>query len=759
MLHEPNSGASSGGLSRRAFLVTTAAVGGGLVIGVGPSFAAGTNPGTQSSGAEFTGQVAIMPDGKVVVRATKMEIGNGVLTGIAMAAAEELGCDWSTVSAEYMLPNRNLLENNVYSRTGILAYFAGRSTGKEMMDQMLQAGASARVRLCMAGAQKLGVPVAEVKVDNGMVVHAGSGKKVPFGEIAAAAAAIKLDKEPEPKPRSEWTMIGKKSVKRLNLPMILDGSATYGIDVQVPGMVYATVRQVPAHGGRLKSVKADAVKSMPGVKAVVVIDPDEKRGGLPDKVTAPMGLSVTTNGPQAAVAVIADHFWQAKVALDVLPVEWDAGDGAKWTDTQKVYTDIMAAAKDTTKGNVVRTVGNVDDGLKSGKVVEADFVTPYADHFLMEPLNGTALVTADRVDVWMPTQHPQQAMYVAADETGLPPEKVHIHPTYVGMGCGRRIYGDDVRTVVAIARKFAGTPVKVIWTREEMTRQGRYRDLAAASIKGTLGDDGMPKAVDIAQAATRVSGRNLSDTPYAIPNFRVRTQSFNTNLMTGPFRGPMYTSNLFFLETFINMCAETAKADPVEYRRKLLANYPDKGWIKSLDEVAQKAGWGQNLPRGTAQGIAMGNWAMQTTKEGAPVPNTGSTVAMVVMVEVSRRGNVSIPRVDVAFDLGSVMNQEAVRAQMEGGVNMGLSAGLLEEINIRNGAVVEGNLDNYRVLRQNDPLLPQEIHVHFGGNTGHERFSEVGEPPMGPPPAAFAHAYFRATGKWLTREPLIRHVS
>lgn len=759
MLHEPSSSASSGGLSRRAFLVTTAAAGGGLMIGVGPASAAGTNPGTQSTGAEFTGQLAIMPDGKVVVRATKMEIGNGVLTGIAMAAAEELGCDWSTVSAEYMLPNRNLIENNVYSRTGILAYFAGRSTGKEMMDQMLQAGASARVRLAMAGAQKLGVAVGEVKAENGAIVHGGSGRRVPFGEIAAAAAAIKLDKEPEPKPRSEWTMIGKKSVKRLNLPMILDGSATYGIDVQVPGMVYATVRQVPSQGGRLKSVNADAVKAMPGVKAVVVIDPDEKRGGLPDKVTAPMGLSVTTNGPQAAVAVIADHFWQAKTALDLLPVEWDAGEGAKWTDTQKVYSDILTAAKDTAKGNVVRAIGNVDDGLKSGKVVEADFLTPYCDHFLMEPLNGTALVTPDRVDVWMPTQHPQQALYVAADETGMPPEKVHIHPTYVGMGCGRRIYGDDVRTVVAIARKFPGKPVKVIWTREEMTRQGRYRDLAAASIKGTLGDDGLPKAIDIAQAATRVSGRNLSDTPYAIPNFRVRTSQFNTNLMTGPFRGPMYTSNLFFLETFINMCAETAKADPVEYRRKLLANYADKGWVKSLDEVAQKAGWGQNLPRGTAQGIAMGNWAMQTTKEGAPVPNTGSTVAMVVMVEVSRRGNISIPRVDVAFDLGSVMNQEAVRAQMEGGVIMGLSSGLLEEINIRNGQVVEGNLDNYRILRQNDPLLPQEIHVHFGGNTGHERFSETGEPPMGPPPAAFAHAYFRATGKWLTREPLIRYVS
>ena len=752
-------------IGRRSFMVSAAAMAGGMTIGIAPLEEAAAalgarNPGQQSTGAEFTGIISIGADNTVTIRTTKCEIGNGVHTGMAMIVTEELGCDWNLVRGEYMPPNRNLKDNNFYSKTGALAYFSGRSTGKEMMDQLMQVGASARERLRAAAAARWSVPVDQVKAENSTLVHAASNRKLTYGEVAAEAAAIKLDKEPGLKPQAEWTFLGKGSKRRMNLQHILDGSAVYGLDVQVPGMVYATVRHVPAHGGKLKSVNFDAIKAMPGVRRVVVVDPSEGGRGLPDRVTAPMGLSATTNGPQAAVAVVADHFWQAKVALDMLPIEWDAGDGAKWTNNQAVYAAAAEAAKDTTKGNVLRNQGDVDEGLKSGRKVEMEFMTPYQDHFLMEPLNGTAVVTADRCDVWISTQHAQQAMYVAADETGLHPEKVHVHATYVGVGCGRRIYGDDVRTVVAIAKKMAGTPVKVIWTREETTRQGRYRDIAAAKITATLGDDGMPKAIDINQAASRPIGRNLSDTPYqlAIPNFRARTKLFATNIMTGPFRGPVYTSNCFFLETFINNCAETAKIDPVEYRRRLLAKFPDKGWVKALDEVAQKANWGQSLPRGIAQGVAIGNWAMANTQDGAPVPLSGSTVATIVTVEVSRRGNVAIPRVDVAFDLGSIINPDAVRAQMEGGVMMGLSAALHEELSISNGAIVEGNLDSYRAMRQADPFLPQEVHVHFGGNSGHERFSEAGEPPMGPPPAAFAHAYFRATGKWVTRQPFTKYM-
>lgn len=759
------SSTAKAGLSRRAFLVSAAAVGGGLMIGIGPvetaDAAARINPGDQTKGSEFTGIVSIAPDNTVTIRTTKTEIGNGATTGMAMIVTEELGADWNKVRVEYMPPNRNLREGNFYSKTGSLAYFAGRSTGKEMMDQLLQVGASARERLRAAAAQKWNVPVSEVVAEKSVLTHKASGRTTTYGEVAEAAASVKLDKEPDLKPQSEWTFLGKESPRKLNLPFILDGSAQYGLDVQVPGMVYATVRQVPAPGGRLKSYNFDAIKNMPGVRAVVVIDPDEVRAGLPERMTAPMGLSATTNGPQAAVAVIADHFWQAKVALESLPVTWDPGEGAKWTNTQTVYDALLAAAKDTSKSNTLRQIGDVDAALQSGKRIEMDFYTPYQDHFLMEPLNGTALVTPEKAEVWISTQHPQQAMYVAADEAGLHPEKVHIHATYVGMGCGRRIYGDDVRTVVAIAKKMPGTPVKVIWTREEMTRQGRYREITGATIAATLGDDGMPKALDISQAGARPIGRNLSDTPYqfAIPNVRVRTRPFNTNILTGPFRGPVYTSNLFFLETFINNCAETAKIDPVEYRRKLLAKFEDPAWIKCLDEVAEKANWGQSLPRGMAQGVAIGNWAMANTKEGAPVPKSGSTVAAIVTIEVTRRGGIAIPRVDIAFDVGRYINERLLRAQLEGGVVMGLSAAYHEELNVNSGAIVEGNLDNYRLLRQNDPILPQEIHVHFGANSGHERFSEAGEPPMGPPPAALAHAYFRATRKWVTRQPFRKYMA
>jgi isoquinoline 1-oxidoreductase beta subunit len=750
-------------LDRRQFVLTTMFVGGSLMVGLMPAgqalaAVATRKPWDQSPGSEFSAFISIMPDNTVVIRGTSPDIGNGAFSATPMIVTEELKCDWNLVRSEYIPANRDLKEGGTYSKSGVLAYFSGRTTGEAVMKQLLQIGASTRERLRQAAAKQWGVDVADVTAAKSILTHAPTKRTLKYADVAAAAASIVFDKEPELTPREEWTFLGKESPSKLNQPLILDGSAVYGLDVQVDGMLNAALRQVPAQGGRLKSYDFNAIKGMPGVRAVVVVDPDEIRPGLPQGFRAPFGISASTNGPQAAVAVIADHFWQAKVALDLLPVEWDLSAGAEWENTQKIYDALMATLANPKDANKVRDQGDVTAALATGKKVEATYLTPYMDHVNMEPLNGTALVTNDRVDVWMPTQHAQNALYVAADETGIHPEKVHVHQTWVGTGLGRRVYGDDVRMVVAIANKMRGTPIKVIWTREESMRQGRYRALVGGAFAASLGDDGMPKAIHISTSGTNPNARAIGDSPYqtSVANYRVETQRFNTNLMTGPWRGPVYNSNCFMIETFINELAEAARMDAVEYRRKLLANYEDKSWIKLLDVVAAKAGWGNSLERGLAQGIAIGNWGMATTKEGMGIPFSGTTVAAIVTAEVTRRGQIAIPRVDVAIDTGSYINQDAVRAMVEGGVTLSLGAAMHEEINVNRGQVVEGNLDNYRVMRQNDPALPQEIHVHFDGMSGHERFSVAGEPPMGPPPPALAHAVFRITGKWMRRHPFDR---
>jgi len=749
-------------LSRRQFVITAAAVGGGMTIGIGPiaTAEAGTgraSPWKQTEGSELTGFVSITPDNFVTVRSTSPEIGQGTFTCNPMLVTEELKCDWSLVKAEFLPPNRDLREDGYYSNGSRLAYFSGRTTAPAVIEQMLQVGASARERLKQAAAQQWGVAVAEVNAVDSILTHTSSGRTLTYGQVASAAAAITLDTEPSASAPSAWTFLGKESPRKVNLPIILDGSAKYGIDVIEPDMVYAALMQSPVHGGTLKSFDADAVRGMAGVIDVVAVDPTEIRPGLPEGMSATFGINAN-NAPQSAVAVIAEHFYQAKTALDLLPVEWDAGEGSKWTDTQTVYDGLYNVLRNPTEANITRDIGDVTAAFAaSPSKVHSEFHTPYQDHMLMEPLNATVKVTADRVDVWIAHQHPQQVMYVVAHETGVHPKNVHVHPTWAGNGFGRRVYGDEATMAAAIAKLVPGRAVHTIWTREENTRQGRPRDLVGGTFTATLGNDGMPTALLANVAGTRSSvTRALEEHPYqtGIPNWRVQTTQYRTNVMTGPWRGPVYNSNAFQTETFVNMMADTAGIDPVEYRRRLLKNW-DPSWIKVLDEVAEKAGWGQELPRGTGMGVAISNWGMGKT-DGGPTPNSGTTVAAVVTVEVSRRGNLAIPRVDVAFDTGGVLNRDLVISGIEGGVIMSLSSAVHEELNISGGMLVEDNYDHYKMLRQNDPALPWEIHVHFGGLSGHERFSEIGEPPMGPPPAALAHAIFNATGKWVRTQPFDR---
>jgi len=740
-------------INRRHFLITTAAIGGGLAIGTIAADAsvpldAQQGPwGGANTGAEFTPWLSINPDDTVVVRCATPDIGNGVMTQAAMTIAEELQCDWSKVSVEFAPPLRNYMEAGVYSQAGgRLAYFSGRSTTNERLKLALQVGASARERLKAAAAAEWKVASADVDARDSILTNTKTGQTKTYGQVAAKAAAVKLAAEPALKPQEQWTLLGKRAPGKLQNPAIVTGSAVFGMDVRLPNMVYAALKQSPVQGGKLKSFDASAVKNMPGVIDVVVVDPSEPRG-IPGGAKPSFPIESTL--AQSAVAVVAEHYWQARKALDALPVEWDDGPGGKWKSTAQMY-DAALKSLATNDGKVEKDAGDMSVLEKQGKIIEATYHTPYSEHACMEPLNGTALVTKDKVEVWHPSQHSEQGFWVAADEVGVSPDNVVFNQTFVGGGFGRRIFGSDVRMVVAVAKKVPGRPVHVIWSREETTRQGRYRDVVTAKYRAGLNKDGQVEAL-YARAASSSNGlRGLIDMPYvtaAIKNVHIETNSLPFHLMTGPYRGPGYNSYSFMTETFIDECAVAVGADPYQYRLKMLADYPDKGWAMCLTEAATKAGWGKKLAKGMGQGIAISNWA------SGGKPHAGTTVCAVATVEVTKAGQLKVHEIDVSFDTGRIVNRDAVETQLVGGAVFGLNMCLHEELTISNGRVVEGNYDTYPMLRTAD--MPK-INIHFGGLSGHDRFSEIGEPPVGVVGPAIGNAIFQATGKRIRSMPFLK---
>jgi isoquinoline 1-oxidoreductase beta subunit len=738
-------------IDRRQFVVAALALSGAMVIGTRTLRAIAAQPqpipwdkDDPAGSSEFTPWLTIAADDTVIVRVTTPDIGNGVLTQAAAFVMEELGTSWDKIKPEYASVNRDYQEGGVYSKVGgILGYFSGRSTGPDRMKTYMQVAASARERLKTAAAQQWGVKVGEIEAANSVLTHRASGRTVRFGEIVAKAAKVTLDAEPAPKDRSQWTFLTKTSPAKLQIPEIVNGAAIYGMDVRLPDMVYAALRQSPVHGGTLKSYDAGAIKNMPGVLAVVAVRPQENK---PSDLKPPFPFGVST--AQHAVAVIAEHYWQARTALDALPVQWEDGPGGQWKTTEQM-NDAARKALDTAGEKIEKSVGDVDAAFRSAhKTVEAAYLTPYCEQAPMEPLNGTALVTKDRVELWQPAQHSQMAYFVAADESGVAPEHVYFHQTYVGGGFGRRVFADDARMVVAVAKQFPGRPVHVIWSREEATRQGRYRALMAAKFKAGLGTDGLPTAF-----LGRVAGgpgffvAGLSDTALTgvVANVQVESRVVPFHIMTGPYRGPGYNSSAFFVETFVDECAIAAGIDPLEYRLRLYGKWADIGWAKCLNEVKEKSGWGQPLPKGQGRGVAIANWGMMGK------PDAGTTCATVAKVEVSRDGRLKILQIDVAFDTGRVFNQDAVRAELEGGTLFGLNMSLNEGLSIKAGQIVEGNFDEYPILRMAD--APRTIGVHFGGLSDNPRYNEIGEPPAGSIGPAVGNAIFQATGKRLRSTP------
>jgi isoquinoline 1-oxidoreductase beta subunit len=716
-------------INRRQFLFTTSVVGGAFVLGfVLPSrrVEAATiaeQPWTSptTGGTEINAWLIIGSDDTITIRVAQSEMGEGVFTSMPMLIAEELACDWTKVRAEYASVNRSLRENRVYQRMAT----NGSGAVRRSREYLQQAGASARGRLIAAAAQQWGVPASECRAENGRIMHPASGRQVNYGAIAAAAAAVKLDAEPAIKTPDQFMLLGK-SLNRLDVPLKVDGSAIYGIDVRLPDMLYASVMTCPVFGGKVQHYNFDAIKSMPGVRAAVELP----------------------NG----IAVVADSFWQAKTALEVMPVEWDFGAHANANSAsfRKAFQEALDKP-----GVVAKEDGDALAAIKvAAKVVEADYEVPYLAHACMEPMNCTAQVTPQRVDVWVGTQNPEAVMAAAAEITGVALENVYVHNCFLGGGFGRRGHTDHVRQAVTAAKALGDQPVQLIWTREEDIRHDLYRPMAAIRFRAALDANGTPTAYfnrsvthsilagirpeNVKDGIDRTSVEGLANIPYTFPQYRIEHLIHNTHVPVWFWRSVGASQNGFAVEGFIDELAHAAGKDAVELRRQLLKVHAD--WLHVLDTAAQKANWGKAMPPGTAQGIAI-------------VESYGSIVAEVADVSVSKRGEVRVERVVCAVDCGHVVNPLTVAEQIEGSVVWGLTAALYGEITIEQGRVVEGNFDDYPMLRL-DAMPEVETHLAL---TGGKKWGGVGEPGVPPIAPAVCNAIFKITGKRIRSLPLRNH--
>jgi isoquinoline 1-oxidoreductase subunit beta len=732
------------GISRRDFVVTTLAVGGGLALGFSfpkndaerAALAArlSRRPWESLAGksdVEVGPWLMIAPDDTVTIRVGQSEMGQGVITSCAKMVAEELECDWSKVRAEYVSVNRHFRENKVYKRLVTTSSSSVR-LGRPYLQQ---AGASARERLMAAAAQTWSVPRSELTVKNGVITHKLTGRTLRYGQVAEKAAAIKLSAEPKIKTPDQYTLL-KKPTKLLDTPLKVDGSATYGIDVRVPGMLYAAVKASPVFKGKVKSYNAEVVKNRPGVHSAVEFSGEEIETG---------------------VAVVADSYWHARTALDAMPIEWD--EGTHGNDSSEEFFKSSRATLDEPGAKVVTRKGDPEAVLKNAsQVVEAIYEVPYLDHTVMEPFNCTAQVAPDRVDIWAGSQDPENATIDASKVTGVPVERIYFHNCFLGGGFGRRGNQDDVRQAVAIAKQLDGRPVKVIWSREETTRHGYYRPMRVSRFRAALGPDGTPAAW-----TTRVVGmdenypgdeqvlRGLHKLPYFVPNQLFDYHLRKTHVPTGPWTSVGRSQNEFFLETFVDELAHAAGQDPYHYRRALLeanAEFPfAKAWIQVLGAAAEQSGWGQKLPAGTGMGIAIG--------DSRRLSRTEITIcAVVATVSVSQKGEVRVERLDVAMDSGPfLVNPLAAERQVEMQVAMGLAAVLYQEITIEKGRVVQANFDTYPLLRPSE--IP-EIKVHFVRATD-DPIAGIGEEVIGWVAPAVCNAIFAVTGKRIRSLPLKRH--
>jgi isoquinoline 1-oxidoreductase beta subunit len=706
------------GIERREFLKVSIGAAGGLLIGL--YLPNGKRARAASPAAVFAPNafVRIAPDETVTVVVNHSEMGQGVFTSLPMLLADELDADWTKVKFE-PAPVDPVYNHPIYG----VQMTGGSTSTWSSFDQFRKAGAVARAVLVQAAAQEWKVEPEKCRTSNGFVIGPGNHIRRSYGALVAKASLLTPPAQVALKDPKDFQLIGK-SLNRLDTPEKTNGTAVFGLDVNLPGMLTVVVARAPVFGAKLKSFDATKTSAMPGVRKVVAV---------------PSG-----------VAVIADGFWAAKRGRDALKVEWDEGAMADFS-SRKQREQYAALAKQA--GLVARNDGDAATTLAgAGKKLEAVYEVPYLSHAMMEPLNCVVDLRRDRCEIWTGTQFQTGDKMAAVEISGLKPEQVEIHTTLLGGGFGRRAnpYADFVGEAVHVA-KAAGVPVKVIWTREDDMRGGYYRPAYYHALAGCVDGkgaplawsqhivgqsimEGTPFAMMIKDGIDETSVEGASDMSYSIPNINVQYHPTKNRVPVLWWRSVGHSHTAFVKESFFDELCAAAGRDPYQTRRALLGNSPRERGV--LDIVAEKGNWGKHLPAGRGRGIAVH-------------ASFGSFAAHVAEVSVDENGKVRVHRVVCAVDCGRYVNPGIIEAQMESGAVFGITAALYDELTLEQGRVEQSNFHDYPMLRMNET---PEIEVHVVRSD--EKPGGIGEPGVPCAAPAVANAIFAATGKRVRKLPI-----
>jgi isoquinoline 1-oxidoreductase subunit beta len=718
-------------VSRRSFVIGTATAGGGLALGLSlPGCTSFGDGAAEGPGVEVTHWVVIKPNDTVVIRIARSEMGQGTLTGLAQMMAEELECDWSKVTTEYPTPGESIKRKRAWGD-----YSTGGSRGiRESHLYVRQGGATARMMLIQAAADAWKVPVSECSAANSVITHNPSGRKVTYGKVAEAAAKLTPPKNVPLKDPKDWKIIGK-SMKRLDTMDKLTGKQVYGFDLKLPGMLNAAIMECPVFGGKVKSFDTAKVSGRKGVKKVLQVG-------------------------DTAVAVVADTWWQAKTALDTLPIVWDEGPNAKVSSAS--IAEINKAALDAEQAFVGNRAGDAKAALGSAaRKVEAVYAYPYQNHAPMEPMNATAKYTADKCEVWVPTQNGEAAFAATLAASGLPADKCEVYKLLLGGGFGRRgAFHDYVTQAVRIAKEMPGVPIKLLWSREEDMRQGRFHPvtqcklvggldasnnltglhmrIAGQSILSAVRPEALVKGMDPATFQGLAQSGEFEFGYGGISNLLIDHAMRNPHVPPGFWRGVNINQNAIYIECFMDELAAAAKQDPLEFRRKLMAKHPKH--LAVLNAVAERAGWGKPAPAGVFRGLAQ-------------MKAFNSYVAACAEVSVAGGNKVKVHRIICATDPGYAVNPAQIERQIAGSFVYGLSALFDQECTVKNGRMEQENFNTYGCMKISQMPKVESIVMPSGGFWG-----GVGEPTICVAAPAVLNAMAAAMGgKRIRSFPLKNH--
>jgi len=710
-------------VNRRSFVIGSSAAGAGLALGFYVPFDTDVAHADAVSSPEVNAWVVVKPDETVVIRIARSEMGQGTMTGLAQLVAEELNADWSKVTTEFPTPGQNVARKRIWGE-----FSTGGSRGiRESNKYVREGGAAARMMLIQAAATAWNVPAVECTADKGVITHSASNRTVTYGKVADAAGKLDVPTNVTLRDPKSWTIAGQP-LKRLDTADKLVGKTMFGIDTRQPNMLYAAIRACPIFGGKVQSVAEADMPDMPGVKKIIKVGDN-------------------------AVAVVADSWWRAKRALESLQITWDGGENAKVSSAS--IANFLKEGLDAEQAFVGNQTGDAKAALAgAAKVVTATYSYPYQNHAPMEPMNATAIYTSDKCEVWCPTQNGEAALAVAAEVSGLPVAQCDVHKTFLGGGFGRRGQSDFVRQAVLIAKEMPGTPVKLLWSREEDMTHCYYHPIT--QCKMTAGFDANKNLIALHM---RISGQSILATVlpsrmekngkdpvtfqglspggpegafgYNVPNLLIDHAMRNPSVPAGFWRGVNTNHNAIYVETFMDELAHEIGEDPLAFRLKYLK--PKHAAV--LKAVAEKAGYGTPAPKGVYRGLSQ-------------IMGFGSYVAACAEVSVTD-GNLKIHRIVGATNSGHAVNPELIARQVEGSFVYGLSAMLYGECTVRGGAIVQRNFDTYQVMHIDEMPKVEAIVM-----PDYEFWGGVGEPTIAVAAPAVLNAIFAATGKRIYNFPL-----